>query len=419
MQPYARHRQHRSYRTTPLRILIVNDYRGFVGGVETYLERLLPALRKRGHRIAFLYRTEVSAGSCAVDADGGFDAVWHAPEFNSPMLEELSAWDPDIVYVNEPPSLKWHSALLDRFSVAMFAHCYYGACVSGKKMHALPHPVACDRRCGPACLALYYPRRCGGLSPLTLIQSYRTERARQTLLQQHRAILVASEHMRADYIRQDVSADRIHVVPLPQTAVPLDSAPPAPRIANGRLLFLGRLTDLKGADYLLRALVPAQRALGKTLRLTIAGTGPEESRIRALAARLHLNVDFKGWLDREACVRELQQTDLLAVPSLWPEPFGLVGIEAGALGIPSVAYATGGIMEWLHPGISGEIAESDPPTPEGLARAIVRALSDPGHYQDLCRGAWEASRRFTMKAHLDALLPIFERASQQRGCIAQ
>jgi glycosyltransferase involved in cell wall biosynthesis len=402
-----------------LRILIVNDYRGFVGGVESYLERLLPALRKRAHRVAFFYRTEASAGSCAVDGDGGFDAVWRAREFDSTLLEELSAWDPDIVYINEPPSVEWHSALLDRFPVAMFAHCYYGTCVSGRKMHALPHPVACDRRCGPACLALYYPRRCGGLSPLTLIKSYRTERARQMLMHQHRAILVASDHMRADYIRHDVSPDRVHVVPLPQTAVTPDSAPPTPRIANGRLLFLGRLTDLKGADYLLRALVHAERALGKALRLTIAGTGPEESQIRALAGRLHLNVDFKGWLDREACVRELQQTDLLAVPSLWPEPFGLVGIEAGALGIPSVAYATGGIKEWLHPGISGELAESDPPTPEGLAGAIVRALSDSGHYQDLCRGAWEASQRFTMKAHLDGLLPIFERASQERSCIAQ
>src|SRR6202034_271377 len=96
----------------------------------------------------------------------------------------------------------------------------------------------------------------------------------------------------------------------------------------------------------------------------------------------------------------MRQADLVAVPSLWPEPFGLVGIEAGCFGVPAVGFAVGGIPDWLIPGQTGELAPADPPTVEGLAEAIVRALEDPAHYQKLCSGAWEMAKRFSLERHL-------------------
>jgi glycosyltransferase involved in cell wall biosynthesis len=102
----------------------------------------------------------------------------------------------------------------------------------------------------------------------------------------------------------------------------------------------------------------------------------------------------------------MRAADLLAVPSVWPEPFGLVGIEAGCVGLPAVAYDVGGIGEWLVPGRSGELAPGDPPTVDGLAGAIVRALRDPVRYASLRRGAWEIARQFTMAAHMNRLEPV-------------
>jgi glycosyltransferase involved in cell wall biosynthesis len=91
---------------------------------------------------------------------------------------------------------------------------------------------------------------------------------------------------------------------------------------------------------------------------------------------------------------------------LWPEPFGLVGIEAGCLGVPAVGYAVGGIPDWLIAGESGELAPGDPPTVDGLAEAMVRALASPEHYARLCQGAWKLAQRFTLESHLDQLEPI-------------
>ncbi len=109
----------------------------------------------------------------------------------------------------------------------------------------------------------------------------------------------------------------------------------------------------------------------------------------------------------------MRQADLLVVPSVWPEPYGLVGVEAGGLGLPAAGYAVGGIPEWLIPGHSGELAPGDPPTVDGLADAIVRAVADPAHYAKLCRGAWETSGSSTLRSHLEYLEPILEDARRK------
>jgi glycosyltransferase involved in cell wall biosynthesis len=95
----------------------------------------------------------------------------------------------------------------------------------------------------------------------------------------------------------------------------------------------------------------------------------------------------------------MKSVDILAVPSLWPEPFGVVGIEAGYCGLPSVAFATGGIPSWLRPGLSGELAPT-PPSVGGLADAIVRALRDPAHLDALRLGAWQVGGEFSCERHI-------------------
>jgi glycosyltransferase involved in cell wall biosynthesis len=168
---------------------------------------------------------------------------------------------------------------------------------------------------------------------------------------------------------------------------------------------LARLTKVKGVDYLIAAAGQAAKKLGP-LTVTIAGDGPERQRLETLAAEAGVSARFTGWVDARDKMELIRQSDLLAVPSLWPEPFGLVGIEAGQLGIPAVGYDVGGIPDWLIPGSSGELAPADPPTMEGLAGAIIRALADPAHYTGLCRGAWDVAGRYTLDAHLAKLEPI-------------
>ena len=171
---------------------------------------------------------------------------------------------------------------------------------------------------------------------------------------------------------------------------------------------VGRLVGLKGAELLLHAIPKAASNLNRPLRLTIAGTGPEEAHLRDLATDLNQEVQFCGWLNQPQLTALMRESDLLAIPSQWPEPFGLVGLEAGCVGLPAVGYDVGGVRDWLTPGLSGELAPGDPPSIGGLADAIVRALQHSDHNERLRLGAWETSKRFDLSSHLTKLEAVFE-----------
>jgi glycosyltransferase involved in cell wall biosynthesis len=163
---------------------------------------------------------------------------------------------------------------------------------------------------------------------------------------------------------------------------------------------MGRLTEIKGGHYLIPAIALAAKTLGRPLTLSVAGDGPEREILLELARKCGVGAEFWGWLDSERRRDVIRHSDLLAVPSLWPEPFGMVGLEAACHGLPAVAFRVGGIPDWLHSGETGELAPGDPPTVTGLADAIVRALCDIEHYRRLCAGAFEFAQRFTLEAHL-------------------
>ncbi len=114
-------------------------------------------------------------------------------------------------------------------------------------------------------------------------------------------------------------------------------------------------------------------------------------------------------MDAAGLDRLMRESDLLVVPSTWPEPFGLAGPEAGLRGLPAVAFAVGGIPEWLRDGVNGRLAPADPPSATGLARAIVDCLRDPAELERLRRGAREAAAGFSVDAHVAALLGLFSR----------
>lgn len=378
-----------------LRILVSIHNHGVVGGAETYLRALVPLLRGRGHELALL---------CERRAGPGEQAIEGAPLLG---LGEVAAWKPSVVYQHglEDPGLE--EALLGHAPGVFFAHAYYGTCISGTKRFASPDLRACTRTLGPGCLACYLPRRCGGKSPLRMLSSYALQKRRLRALRSYARVVVASQHMRDEYLRHGLPEERVSLLPLFPTFIAPDAAPPAPRAPSGRVLVMGRLTPLKGARLLVEALPLAQRDLGRPLTLVVAGDGPERAAVEARARGLNLSAEQHGWVGPEERERLLRSAEVLAVPSVWPEPFGLVGIEAGCVGLPAVGFAMGGIPEWLVPGHTGELAPADPPTAEGLAQALVRAMKEPARSAELGRGAWELARRFEPEAHvakLEALL---------------
>ena len=110
-----------------------------------------------------------------------------------------------------------------------------------------------------------------------------------------------------------------------------------------RILFLGQLIRGKGADLMLKSLAE----LDIPFDCTIAGDGNDRTMLEKMVENFHLRdkVHFAGFVsDTE---KLWANCDVFFFPIRWQEPFGLVGLEAMAHGVPVVAFDIGGVREWL------------------------------------------------------------------------
>lgn len=328
----------------------------------------------------------------------------------SEFLAKLESFGPDVVFLQSASDQTLDLTLSRRFRSVLFAHAFYGTCATGWKVHHLPTLQVCTRRFGPACLPVNYLRGCGARNPVQLLNVYSNQRTRANVVQNLSGLVVASEYMRQVYVQNGVDDRLIRVLPPPVNLEP-DAEPPSPRELPSRVLFLGRFTAGKGGVRAVQATALCQRNLGdRKLVLTMAGDGPELERCRQLASELGVPCEFPGWVDAEQRLSLLRSADVLIVPSQWPEPFGMVGVEAASLGVPAVAYRAGGIVDWLRPGLSGELAEGF--GSRSLARALERALRDPNHYQRLRLGAWRTAGEFRGESHVAGLEAFFGELSR-------
>jgi glycosyltransferase involved in cell wall biosynthesis len=409
-----------------LRILLANWSPRLAGGAELYVASVVPELHQRGHGLAFLYENDVPVDRDPIPLPDSCP-TWDVSRLGLRMaLAKISEWRPDVVFVHGLQDPETEGALLDVVSSVLLAHTYYGTCISGSKTFKFPHVRPCDRRFGPACLLLYYPRRTGGLNPLTMLRMYRLQSSRLRHLRRYDTVLTLSNHMRSECVFNGVPESCAHRLPLP---APLGYRRSVTQQRSARsfdaegdrihLLFVGRMDLLKGGRVALDAVHQVRRKLGYAVRFTMVGDGPDRAALERKARAMTRNnpeikIEFTGWCDRDTIRSLMDAAHVLVVPSLWPEPLGLVGLEAQFHGLPVAAFDAGGITEWLHDGVNGHLARLDPPNAGGLADTIAACLASQEHYSQLSGGALDFARRIDHGAHIMRLEEILGTVSAER-----
>jgi glycogen synthase len=180
-----------------------------------------------------------------------------------------------------------------------------------------------------------------------------------------------------------------------------------PEIARDKtIVFVGRLVSDKGVDLLLQALKLLQRD-GFSPDLTIVGSGPEETRLRKLSADLGLDrqVTFAGQQSGNALAQTLNRHRVLAVPSRWAEPFGVVALEGIACGCVVVGSQDGGLKEAIGPcGLTFENGKVDE-----LAAQLRRLINEPETRANLLKNAPEHLPKFYSDAIAAAYLRMMRK----------
>jgi glycosyltransferase involved in cell wall biosynthesis len=160
-----------------------------------------------------------------------------------------------------------------------------------------------------------------------------TERRRAAL--SALTVVVLSQYMRRELVQAGLPESGIRVIPPFVFGLDADANADGPPC----IAFVGRLAEHKGV----RDAIEAWQRSGLDLPLVMAGTGPLRPEAEAAGATV------LGWLDPLALSRVYRRAGALLMPSRWQEPFGIAGLEALSLGVPVVAWDSGGIGEW-HPG---------------------------------------------------------------------
>jgi len=207
------------------------------------------------------------------------------------------------------------------------------------------------------------------------------------------------------------------VIPLPLPLAHFYGAKPFARYKQGKtVVFLGRLVERKGCQYLLRAVAQAVKngTWPDGTRVVVCGAGPLEATLRAFVAAHGLQkiVEFTGYISEADKPRYLASADVVVYPSTGGESFGIVLLEA-------MAASSGVVLAGNNPGYASTMAPRpqslfDPHDSAALAQKIVAALTD--HKLKAAAVAWQKEyvKQFDVPVIGKRITELYEQALHKR-----
>jgi len=393
----------------------VTDQHADEGGAERIVSGLVTGLDERGHDVA-LFTARNSPDAPELPSRVKLRVVpWAGegdkPDPNAPsrVVEAAEAFAPDVVHLHSIFDAGVVDVLRARWPTVWTCHDHRSHCPNGDRRYPRSGGI-CSLAMGAACVRKSLTQGCvAGPRLRTLTELRNRERLFASLLRVDR-IGAPSRCVAKLLATNGTPGSRVVQAPLftPFADTTLEESPDR---SGERVLFVGRLVPQKGINDILW--LGARLARDRpNASLQIAGDGPERGKVDSAAAAGQVRP--LGKLDRDALARAYAAANVVVVTPRWLDPFPVVGLEAGAFGLPVVAYALGGIGELVEDGRSGLLVP--PGDREALWRAVERLLRDPGLAAEMGRHGREVVRvAFRPKIALAAAESLYEEARVARG----
>jgi len=254
----------------------------------------------------------------------------------------LGQASPDVIYFHKIPELKSCMHLLPKIRTVRMVH-DHDLCCPRRHKYFMSNGRVCHHKLDWRCwldgaFIARDPSSRSGFAFVSIGRKLQEMRRNYHL----NALLVGSRFMRDELLQNRFPEEKVFVLP---PVIRMENQTPSPVPEDPQILYVGQLIRGKGVDLLLQAF----KELTCDFRATIVGTGNAEPKLKALCNKLGLDnrVKFSGWVRNEDLGHFYSKAKVVVVPSRWPEPFGMIGLEAMHHGRPVVAFDVGGIPDWL------------------------------------------------------------------------
>jgi glycosyltransferase involved in cell wall biosynthesis len=392
-----------------MRLLFVHERLGAQGGAEANVLLTAQEFRRRGHAV----------GIAHCGAADSADAEWRdtfadrfamgSPAGAGAMALALERFQPDVVYVHKISDVGALQALAaSSLPVVRMVHDHDLYCMRSYKYNYFSRRI-CTRAASPYCVfpcGASVKRGKGDGLPLRWV-SYGEKLREIAVNRKFHRMIVATAYMREELLRNGFAPGQIEVhAPVPRPA----RTPDSPSFSSRNLIvYSGQIVRGKGVDVLLESLTRVEAPF----ECVILGDGSHRAECERLSRRLGLEgrVRFAGHVPQARIAETYADASVAVMSSLWPEPFGLAGLEAMRCGLPVVAFDAGGIREWLIDKVNGFLV---PWMDRDAFAARVDALL---LNKELARNLGEQGRRFadsrfSFDAYMGDLENVLVRAAE-------
>jgi glycosyltransferase involved in cell wall biosynthesis len=337
-------------------LLIHNRYRA-LGGEERAVDNIADLLSRRGHPVERLERSSREVGR--VRAARSLLAGGHDPDEVTRAVQRLQA---DVVHVhNVHPLFGWRALAAARAAGArtvLHVHNFRLFCAIAVAFRDGAPCYRCRGRDTLPGLRL----RCRGSLPEAAVYAAALHNQQPHLFEESDRFVVVSAGHGARLRELGLPGEKAATLP---NFVPERQLADRSRAGEGQFaLVAGRLVKEKGYD----TAILAARAAG--VPLVVAGEGPDEGRLRRLAAGGEVRVT--GLLSPEALADVRRQAGVVLVPSRCEEACPYAVLDAFAAGIPVLGSNRGGVPELVGPD-----AALDPEDPQAWGEALRELWSEP------------------------------------------
>jgi glycosyltransferase involved in cell wall biosynthesis len=363
---------------TDMRVLLLHNRYRAEGGEERSVEEIARLLEERGHAVEVLERSSdgLGRGRAAV-------SLWHGGLDEDAVRRAARSLRADVVHAhNLHPLLGWRALAAGRAAgarIVLHLHNFRLFCAIGV---AYRDGAPCFR-CGGGHTLPGLRLRCRGSLPEAAAYAAGLHRQLPQLLQHADRLVTVSDATLRKLVELGVPARQIVSLP---NFVPSSAFVDRSRADQGRhALVAGRLVPEKGFDTAVLACHAAR------VPLVVAGQGPDEPRLRRLAAGA--DVRFTGMLGRDELAHIRADAAFVLAPSRSDDACPYAVVEALAAGVPVIASDRGGLPELA--GATGTVSADDL---AAWTRAVTQAWSDP---RDRFERGEAALRRARERCHPD------------------